>query len=93
MGIRAALGARRQSLIRLVVGESLRPVLAGIGTGLAGAVAVSRVLAGLMAALEIWDSGTAALVCLGLTGVAAAAACIPAVWAAKVDPTVALRCE
>ena len=93
MGIRAALGASRQNLVRLVVGEALRPVLAGIGIGLAGAVAVNRVLSGLLAGLETWDFSAAAVVCLGLIAVAAGAAYVPAFWAAKVDPVLALRCE
>lgn len=93
MGIRAALGARRQDLIRLVVIEAIRPVLAGIGIGLAGAVAVNRVLSGLLAGLQTWDSPAAAVVCLGLIAVATGAAYVPALWAAKVAPVFALRCE
>jgi ABC-type antimicrobial peptide transport system permease subunit len=93
MGIRAALGACRRNLIRLVVGEALRPVLAGIGMGLVGAVAVNRVLSSLLAGLEAWDSSTAAVVCLSIVAVAGGAAYVPACWASKVDPVFALRCE
>jgi len=93
IGIRAALGASRQNLVRLIVREALRAVLAGIGVGLAGAVALTRVLSGLFAGLETWDTSAAALVCLSLIGVATGAAFLPASWAAKVDPVFALRTE
>jgi putative ABC transport system permease protein len=93
MGIRAALGASRQNLVRLIVKEALRPVLAGTGIGLAGAMAVSRALTGRLAGLETWDHSLAALVCLSMIAVAAGAAFVPASWAAKVDPVFALRYE
>ena len=93
MGIRAALGACRRNLVRLIVGEALRPVLAGIGVGLVGAVAVNRVLSGLLVGLEAWDSSAAAMVCLSMVAVATGAAFLPASWASKVDPVFALRCE
>ena len=80
MGIRAALRANQQNLVRLIVREALRPVLAGIGIGLAGAVAVNRVLSGLLAGLETWDSSAAAVVCLCMIAVAAGAALLPASW-------------
>ena len=93
MGIRAALGASRRNLNRLVVSEALRPVLAGIGIGLAGAVAVNRVLSGLLTGLATWDSSAAAVACLSLMAVATRAPYVPACWAAKVDPVFALRCD
>jgi putative ABC transport system permease protein len=93
IGIRAALGATRRNLVRLVVMETLRPIVAGIAIGLAGAAALHHTLAGLLVGLATWDASTAAVVCLGLTAVAAGAACIPAIGAAKADPAVALRRE
>jgi ABC-type lipoprotein release transport system permease subunit len=93
MGIRAALGACRQNLVGLVVGEALRPVLAGVGVGLAGALAVNRFLLSLLAGLQTWDASSAVVVCLSLITAAIGAACIPALWAARVDPAFALRCE
>jgi len=93
MGIRAALGACRQNLIRLVLREALRPALAGTGIGLVGAVAVNRVLSGLLAGLEAWDSSTAAVVCISMIALATGAAYVPASWVSKVDPIFALRCE
>jgi putative ABC transport system permease protein len=93
IGIRAALGASRQNLVQLIVWEGLRPVLAGMGLGLAGAVAVNRLLSGMLAGLDAWDSSAAAAVCLSVIAVASVAIYIPASWAAKVDAVLALRCE
>jgi putative ABC transport system permease protein len=93
MGIRLALGASRQNLIRLSVTQALRPVLVGIVIGLAGAVAVNRVVAGMLSGLAIWDSSAAAAVCLSMIAVSTAAAYVPACWASKVDPVLALRQE
>jgi putative ABC transport system permease protein len=92
-GIRVALGARREEVTRLVVGQALRPILAGVAAGVAGAAAANRLLSGVVAGIEGWDFSTATVVCLLLIGVAAAAAYVPARRAAKVDPVIALRCE
>ena len=92
-GIRVALGARREDVTRLVIGQALRPILAGVVAGLAGAVAANRMLSSALAGIEAWDSSTAVVACLLLIGVAAAAACVPAHRAAQADPVAALRCE
>ena len=68
-------------------------MMAGVGIGVAGAVAVNRVISGFLTGLAGWDSYAALVVCLSLIAVATGAAYIPAVWAAKVDPVFALRCE
>jgi putative ABC transport system permease protein len=93
MGIRAALGATRAALLRAVISETLRPLLAGIGIGLTGAAAMNRVLSGLLAGLQTWDWMAAATVCAGLMVVAVSASFVPAWWAARVDPAAALRCD
>jgi predicted permease len=102
MGVRIALGARRTDLLRLVLGEGLRPVLGGMIAGLAGAVILSAVVRATLAAPETPDFlfGVAAfdpLTFVGLSvlvvAVAAAAALPPAWHATRVDPVDALRRE
>ena len=101
-GIRLALGAQKRDLIALVLRQTLRPVAWGAAFGLAGAVAVSVLLARLVLNAEMPDFtyGAGAFPvatfagALGvLLGVIALAAWLPARRAAKVDPVVALRAE
>ena len=91
MGIRIALGADRASVMRLVLGEGVRLTLAGLALGIAGAVALSRVLSGLVYGVPLLDPltfvGVPALLCL--IGVLACAA--PAWRAASVAPAETLR--
>jgi ABC-type antimicrobial peptide transport system permease subunit len=91
MGIRMALGADRASVIRLVLAEGMRLTLAGLALGVAGAVGLSRVLAGLVYGVGLLDPltfvGVPAL--LGLIGALACAA--PAWRAARVAPAETLR--
>jgi putative ABC transport system permease protein len=93
IGIRIALGARRANVLRMVVAEGVALVMAGIGIGLAGALALTRFLSSLLFGVEPRDPLTFAAVPLLLTVVALLAAYIPARRAAKVDPIVALRYE
>jgi putative ABC transport system permease protein len=93
IGIRMALGASRAKVLRMVVGEGVALVMAGIGIGLAGALALTRFLSSLLFGVEPRDPLTFAAVSLLLTVVALLAAYIPAQRAANVDPLVALRYE
>jgi predicted permease len=93
IGIRVALGAERAQVVRLVLGEGVRPVLAGIATGLALSAAVSRVLAAMLFGLSPLDAVSFAGVSLLLFGIALLAAWLPARRATRVDPMVALRYE
>jgi len=93
IGIRMALGAQVRDVVRLVVTQGLRVVALGIAIGLAGAVAATRVLRGLLYGVGATDPQTLLLVSLGLLGVAALAAYLPVRRATKVDPMVALRYE
>jgi len=93
IGLRMAMGAQRGNVLRLVVREGMLVALAGIGVGLAGALAVSRVLASLLYGVPERDPATFASVAAALAVVALAACAAPAYRASKVDPMVALRFE
>jgi len=91
IGLRMALGAPRGGVLRLIVREGMAVGLAGIGIGLAGALALSRALASLVFGVPVRDPATFAVVAAALTLVALAACIIPARNASRVDPMVALR--
>lgn len=92
-GIRIALGANRNDVLRLVLRKGLMPVFIGAGVGLAGTIALARVLSSLLYQLSPWDPVTYAAVSLLLAGVALLAGYLPARRAARIDPMVALRYE
>ena len=93
IGIRMALGAQKSDVIKLIVGSGMALVLAGIMIGLAGALALSRVLSSLLYEVSATDPMTFGGVSLVLIAVALLASYIPARRATKVDPMIALRCE
>ena len=93
IGVRMALGARPLHVLRLVVGQSLVMLLFGTAIGLAGAVALTRLMRTLLFEITATDPLTYVSV-IGLLTVVALLACyIPARRAAKVDPLIALRYE
>src|SRR5262245_6674740 len=93
IGIRAALGASRRELQTMFVRGGLRLALAGVGCGLAGAVALTRLMSSILFGTSPLDPTIYVLVSLGLVGVAALASYVPARGAAQVDPAIVLRGE
>ena len=93
IAIRMALGASRREVLRLVLKEGLGVTALGVALGLAGALALSRVMQGYVYGITSTDPLTFTVACLLLTFVAMLASYIPAQRAARVDPMVALRYE
>jgi predicted permease len=93
IGIRIALGAGRTDVLRLVVGQGARLALTGISLGLIGAVALTRLMTGIIYGVSSADPLTFFVVAFLLACVALAACYIPARRAMRVDPIVALRYE
>jgi hypothetical protein len=93
IGIRAALGAQRRDVIRLVVGESMSRVALGLAGGLLGALALARLLASQLYGVGALDPLTFTATPVILGGVALLASCVPALRAARVAPLVALRAD
>ncbi|HEV3218257.1 MAG TPA: ABC transporter permease [Candidatus Acidoferrales bacterium] len=93
IGIRMALGASGRSVLQLFLGRGLLPVTIGLAIGLAGALAGTRILSGLLFGVEPNDPLTLTGVALLLLGVAAVACYAPARRATRVDPLAALRSE
>ena len=93
IGIRMALGATREDVLKLILRHGSRLAIAGIGMGLVASLAATRVLASMLFAVKPRDPATFSVVALLLIAVALLACYIPARRAAQVDPMVALRYE
>jgi putative ABC transport system permease protein len=93
IGIRMALGADPRRVLRLLVGESVRPALVGIGCGLAAFLALARAFENLVFDVTPRDPATLAVASIVVLGATVAAALIPAARARRIDPVTALRLE
>ena len=93
IGLRLALGAPPNSVVALVLRRGMFPVLVGLAAGLAAALGLSKVMAGLLHGVSPTDAPTFAAVTTLLAGVAIVAAYLPALRAARLDPIRALRSD
>jgi predicted lysophospholipase L1 biosynthesis ABC-type transport system permease subunit len=93
IGIRMALGARQEDVLRLVVGDGLRLAILGIGIGIPLALGLLRLLRGMLFGVGAFDPVAYLALTAVLGSVALLASWLPARRAAQVDPTVAMRAE
>jgi ABC-type antimicrobial peptide transport system permease subunit len=93
LGIRLALGASRTSVRYLVLGRGLGMAALGIGIGLAGSLALTRLLVSQLFGVSPTDPAVLAAAVATLAVVSTAACLIPALRATRVDPVIALRSE
>ena len=91
IGVRMALGARTQDVLRMILGEGLTLFVVALPIALAGVWATTRTLRGLLFGIEATDPWTVALAVVVLAGAAGVACYVPARRAAGVDPTTAIR--
>jgi putative ABC transport system permease protein len=91
IGIRMALGAQMRDIVKLVLRGGLTLALIGIGLGVLGALAVTRLINSLLFGVQPTDLATFTVVSLALFATAVIACYLPARRATRVDPLVALR--
>ncbi|MBS1807008.1 MAG: ABC transporter permease [Acidobacteria bacterium] len=93
IGVRMALGAQKNAVLRLVIGQGMTLTFVGIAIGLVTSIGVTRLLKNLLYDVSTYDPVTMIGVALVLTSISLAACWIPALRATKVDPMTALRNE
>jgi ABC-type antimicrobial peptide transport system permease subunit len=93
IGIRMALGAARETITRMILGETLRVVIGGIAVGVPATLLITRVLRSQLYHLSPYDSATIIAAVIALACISLTAALLPARKASKIDPLTALRHE
>jgi putative ABC transport system permease protein len=93
IGVRLALGAQSNNILRLILGSGLKLTLAGMALGMAGAFALTKFMESLLYGIGARDALTFILASSTLVGAALLACWLPARRATRVDPLVALRNE
>ena len=93
IGVRMALGANRGAVQGMILRDAMRSVLPGVTAGLVGAVALTRLLRGMLYEVSATDPATLATVSALLVAVALFASWLPARRATRVDPLIAIRAE
>ena len=93
IGVRMALGARPETVVRMIVGQGFRLVAIGLAAGLVGAWFAGNALAHFLPGVSAHDPVTIAAVSMLLAAIASFAAWLPARHAARTDPMIALRAE
>jgi predicted permease len=93
IGIRVALGAGSGDVLRLVVGRGMLLIAGGLALGIAGALALTRLMKGLLYGITATDLASFALAAALLAAVAVVACLIPATRASRIHPAMALRNE
>jgi predicted permease len=93
IGIRMALGAKREAVLRSILGYGLKLTCVGLAAGLAGALALTRLMGTLLFEVRPNDPATLVSVAAAITFVAVVACLLPAHRATRVDPIAALREE
>jgi putative ABC transport system permease protein len=93
IGIRMALGAESNSVLRMVLSQGLRLILPGVALGLCASVILTRIMKTMLYGITPFDPLTFGIVTAVLISVALAACWIPARRATQLDPVATLRCE
>ena len=93
VGIRMALGAQRGNVVRMIVRESLVPVLFGMGFGMFAALGLTKLVAGMLFGVAPRDPASILAAAVVMLGVALLASAIPARRASRIEPLDALRYE
>jgi putative ABC transport system permease protein len=93
LGIRIALGATNERILRLVLGQAIALIVVGLIAGVGGAVVLVRLLASVLYGVDPRDLATFIIVPIVLAGVGVLASYLPARRASRVDPVIAMRIE
>jgi predicted permease len=93
LGIRLALGAQRNDVLRMILREALQQVAIGVAVGIPVALAATRMIASMLFGVKTTDPVTISVAVLVMVTIAFVAGYLPTRGATKIDPLVALRCE